>query len=154
MSRSTHVLVFALLLLPGACAQPSQSSGVVTAPSVTTPAPSTPATPAASIAPPADPAASTSDAPPASTVPQAGPAASSGVAPQFRACQSDADCVAVPRAGCCDNGWHEAVAVTEKDAYAKANACTKPHPCPMYRVRETRVAKCDATTKLCTMVQP
>jgi hypothetical protein len=75
---------------------------------------------------------------------------------QYRACRSDADCVAVTRAGCCSNGWKEAVAVSQKDAYARDLACTtKPRPmCPMYIVNDARVAKCDPQAHLCTMVQP
>jgi hypothetical protein len=45
--------------------------------------------------------------------------------------------------------------VSQEDAYAKANACPKAHPiCPMFRVRDTRIAKCDTQAHLCSMVQP
>jgi hypothetical protein len=79
-----------------------------------------------------------------------------GVDPQFRSCKADGDCVAVRRAGCCFNGWMEAVARGQEAAYAQANACTRvPRPaCPMYRVRDMRIPKCNAPTHLCTLVKP
>ena len=85
-----------------------------------------------------------------------GPGPDAGVAAQFRACQSDSDCVTVPRARCCNNGWKEAVAASQRDAYAKAYACTKsPRPaCPMYRIRDRRVAKCDTQEHLCVLAEP
>ena len=88
--------------------------------------------------------------------PEPAPAtAATGVGDQFRACQTDADCLAVPRAGCCDNGWKEAVAASQADAYAQANACTKQRPmCPMFKVRDRRVAYCEPQTRLCSMKQP
>jgi len=74
---------------------------------------------------------------------------------QFRACQSDSDCVAVRRVGCCFNGWMAAVNATQKDAYAKSFTCPTPRPmCPMFMVKDTRVPRCDAATHLCTMVRP
>jgi hypothetical protein len=61
----------------------------------------------------------------------------------------------VPRAGCCDNGWKEAVAVSQKDAYAQANACTRTRPiCPMFKVRDRRVAYCEPQAHLCSMKEP
>ncbi|HEX8789345.1 MAG TPA: hypothetical protein VF765_00235 [Polyangiaceae bacterium] len=72
---------------------------------------------------------------------------------QYRACQQDADCTAVPRVGCCNNGWLEAVNVGQKDAYAKSFTCPQPRPmCPMYMVHDTRTPRCDPGTHLCTMV--
>jgi hypothetical protein len=64
--------------------------------------------------------------------------------------------VAVPRAGCCHNGWLEAVAASQKDAYANANACTmaKRPVCPMYIVKDERIAKCEAASHLCVLVKP
>jgi hypothetical protein len=80
---------------------------------------------------------------------------SPGVSAEFRGCRADADCIAVERAGCCHNGWKEAVAASQADAYANANPCTKsPRPvCPMFRIRDPRVARCEAQTHLCTMVR-
>jgi hypothetical protein len=75
--------------------------------------------------------------------------------PDYRACQVDSDCVAVWQAGCCRNGWKTAVGCGEQDAYAEAFACHTPHPiCPMYIVRDTRVAECNRATHLCEMVSP
>ena len=83
-------------------------------------------------------------------------AAATGVDARYRACRADADCVAVPRAACCDNGWKEAVAASRADAYARDYACKQtPRPfCPLYKVRDTRVARCGATDHLCEMVRP
>jgi hypothetical protein len=165
MPRSIPLL--AALLGIAACAQPSQSS-VVTAPSDVaassgaTVAPRASATPLPGPATPstATPPASAISAPPsdASSPPPAasGGANASTVPAQYRACSSDADCVAVPRAVCCNHGWKEAVAVTEKDAYARDFACKQvPRPmCPMFIVRDARVAKCDTQQKLCVMTGP
>jgi hypothetical protein len=158
MPRSIHAgarcalgvaLAFAAVVSPCACAQPSQSPPVVAAPSASdVPAAATVATPASAMgAPSSAPAAS---APPASAT---FPAPSSSVPAQYRACASDADCVAVPRAVCCNHGWKEAVAATQKDAYARDFACKEvPRPmCPMFMVRDARVAKCDAQQRLCVM---
>lgn len=156
MLRSIHVLGFALAT--AACAQPSQSPAVVTAPSASVSPAAAPSPVLAASAPPAaGPTTTTAAASPAAGEAGVATAATTdgGVDPQFRACQADSDCVAVPRAGCCNNGWKEAVAVSQKDAYAKAGACPRAHPiCPMYRVRDGRVAKCDTQAHLCTMVQP
>ena len=159
MPRSIHVLC--LSLASAACAQPSQSPAVVTAPSAsptpagTTPAPSAAPVPAAATSTPVASASAAAASPEGGAVLGPG-AADAGVAAQFRACQSDADCVTVPRAGCCNNGWKEAVAASQKDAYAKAYACTRtPRPmCPMYIVRDTHIAKCDTQQHLCVLAQP
>jgi hypothetical protein len=75
-----------------------------------------------------------------------------GAPARFRACSADADCIAVPRVGCCHNGWKEAVAASQKDPYAASFVCPDPHPvCAMYLIRDAREAKCDPTTRLCTM---
>jgi hypothetical protein len=160
MPRSIHVLW--LSLASAACAQPSQSPAVVTAPSASTTPAST--TPDPSTAAPV-PAAATSAPVASASAPAASPeggaalgpgATDAGVAAQFRGCQSDADCITVPRAGCCNNGWKEAVAASQKDAYAKAYACTAARRpvCPMYIVRDTHIAKCDTQQHLCVLAQP
>jgi hypothetical protein len=157
MLRSMHAVAFAMLTLV-ACAQTSQSPPTTTAPVV-----SATAAPDPTVAATAPVAASVSSAAPAQApAPAASVAAepapgdaSAGVGTQFRACKSDTDCVAVPRAGCCDNGWKEAVAASQKDAYAQANACTRQRPiCPMYKVRDRRVPYCDLQPHLCSMKQP
>jgi hypothetical protein len=77
-----------------------------------------------------------------------------GTAPRFRTCTLDSDCLAVDRVGCCHNGWKEAVAATQKEAYEKSFVCPQPHPiCPMYIVQDVRVPECDNATHLCTMVR-
>jgi hypothetical protein len=71
----------------------------------------------------------------------------------FFACKTTADCVAVPLAGCCNNGYKIAVNKGEVKAYDAANACTNPHPiCPEFIINDTRVAECDASTHECEMV--
>lgn len=76
-----------------------------------------------------------------------------GVPARFRACAADADCVVVPRVGCCHNGWNEAVAASQKDAYAASFTCPEAHPiCAMFIVHDTRKARCVAATRLCTLV--
>jgi hypothetical protein len=118
----------------GGCAESSTPS-VVVAPTV----------PAGSVT-VAD--ASVADADAQDAAPQAGDAAPA----QFRACTTDADCIAVPRVGCCHNGWNEAVAASQKDAYATSFTCPDPHPmCIMMIVHDTRVPRCGAD-HLCTLV--
>ncbi|HEY2515846.1 MAG TPA: hypothetical protein VGI39_33480 [Polyangiaceae bacterium] len=75
--------------------------------------------------------------------------------PMF-ACGSGVSCVAVGRVdNCCYNGWKIAVAEDQVEAYKNATACTGRRPiCPMYIVRDTRVAACDTATRTCQMVQP
>ncbi len=70
-------------------------------------------------------------------------------------CSVDDDCVAVPRGGCCQNGWNEAVNKHHTKAYANATKCTlNPRPmCPMYMVHDTRVAQCDTAKKQCKMFE-
>lgn len=76
-----------------------------------------------------------------------------GVPAEFRACNADTDCVAVPRVGCCHNGWNEAVAASRRDAYAASFVCPEAHPiCAMVIVRDARAAHCDAASHLCTLV--
>lgn len=77
-----------------------------------------------------------------------------GIPAAFRACGLDDDCVAVPLAGCCHNGWNTAINRAEVDAYDEAFACQNPRPiCPMYIVNDTRVAECDRASQLCEMVR-
>jgi len=76
-----------------------------------------------------------------------------GEADAGESCQQDGDCVAVPLAGCCDNGWNTAVNRADVQAYEKAGACHRSRPiCPMYIVRDTRVAECNKATHQCEMV--
>jgi hypothetical protein len=83
------------------------------------------------------------------------PTSSSIIPALFLACTHDADCLAIRRPGCCHNGWKDAVAVTQKDAYEKAHACAEPRPiCSMRMVRDNKVARCNARTRQCEMVKP
>jgi hypothetical protein len=133
----------------GACAKTSDNPPVVTAPvtsSVSQPAPASP------------PLGSTADASATADTGTSGDTATSldadaGAATAFQACQGDSDCVAVPRVGCCHNGWKEAVNVAQKDAYAASFTCQTRPLCPMYIIRDTRIPRCDLNTHLCGMVQ-
>jgi hypothetical protein len=151
MRTTMHAAAVAALVALAACNKTSESSPLVTAPVSTTGAPQ--ASTAQATTPPV------ASAPPASSdESMMGPGPAGDDSPdagnaQYRACQQDADCVAVPRVGCCNNGWLEAVNVGQKDAYAKSFVCPTPRPmCPMYIVHDTRTPKCDPGTHLCTMV--
>lgn len=71
-------------------------------------------------------------------------------------CQTDSDCVAVSRGGCCPNGVNVAVSSGAEDDYAAASACTiTPHPlCPFAVILDRRAAQCNFTTNHCEMVAP
>jgi len=92
-------------------------------------------------------------APSSETVSHTGQA-STAADPAFTACTSDDDCVAIQQAapGCCNNGWLVAVNTSSIEAYEDANTCTGPLICPQYIVNDTRVASCDATSSLCTLI--
>jgi hypothetical protein len=76
-------------------------------------------------------------------------------APNYLSCSVDADCVAVDRAGCCHNGYKDAVNASQVEAYRAANACKEAHHmCPMFMILDKRVARCNTTLKRCEMVQP
>jgi hypothetical protein len=71
----------------------------------------------------------------------------------FAACTVDADCIAVARLGCCDNGWLVAINRAQQAAYEASFTCQTVRPvCAMYRVIDTRVAECDNGTRQCTMI--
>src|SRR5580704_9002353 len=134
----TALLAAAGLFAGRACAETSPSSGVVVAPIAPPPNPSAPA-----VDPSTAPASSD-----ASVAGEGGDEAGEKGAPtRFRSCGSSADCVAVPRVGCCHNGWNEAVAASQRDAYAASFVCPQAHPiCAMFIVRDTRIPECDAAT--------
>lgn len=75
--------------------------------------------------------------------------------PELYACQTDDDCVAVEKAGCCPNGFLAAVNKDEVKSYDTIYACTNPPAsCPFYVVHDTRVAQCDYGTHQCHMIDP
>jgi hypothetical protein len=87
------------------------------------------------------------------------PAAAAGaVAPPvaaFLVCAVDADCVAVKRNGCCNNGYKEAVNASSAAAYEASFVCPDPHPiCPMFRVRDERSPECNEKAHECELVKP
>jgi hypothetical protein len=70
-------------------------------------------------------------------------------------CQTDSDCVAVPRVECCPHGVKEAVNVNEVDAYKETNTCTIPKPfCTQIWIDDSRVAQCDRSVNRCVMIAP
>jgi hypothetical protein len=70
-------------------------------------------------------------------------------------CQSDSDCVAVPRAGCCHNGYVDAVNVHQVERYTALRACTDATAlCPTIQVHDSRVAVCARAVHQCELVQP
>lgn len=77
------------------------------------------------------------------------------VTPEYLACAADADCIAVERAGCCHNGYKDAVNAHLVEQYLAANACQDPHHmCPMFRIVDKRVARCQTSLKRCVLVNP
>ena len=74
---------------------------------------------------------------------------------KITACSADADCVAVPQGGCCNNGYLAAVNKHRVKAYEASTKCTAhPRPmCPQFLVHDTRIAACSTAGK-CEMVAP
>jgi hypothetical protein len=71
----------------------------------------------------------------------------------FYSCNASTDCVAVPKVGCCYNGYREAVNKGSVLAYKASFVCDNPHPmCPQYLIRDTRVPRCSPTLHRCEMV--
>jgi hypothetical protein len=74
-------------------------------------------------------------------------------ASSFLACSADADCVAVRKNGCCNNGYKEAVNASSVAAYEASFVCPDPHPiCPMFRIRDDRVPVCN-TSHQCELIK-
>jgi hypothetical protein len=142
-----------LIGLAGGCAETSPS-GVVVAPVAAASGAATAGATAGDASPGGDaiPGDGGSDGSPRSDATPASHAAAATAPARFRGCAADADCVAVPRVGCCHNGWFEAVAVSQKDAYAASFVCPVAHPiCAMGMVRDTRQPACESATHLCTL---
>ncbi len=74
--------------------------------------------------------------------------------PDYLVCSENSDCIAVERAGCCHNGFKDAVNASKVDEYRAANVCKKSGPCPMFRILDKRVAVCNTVKHRCEMVQP
>ena len=61
--------------------------------------------------------------------------------PAYLSCTADTECVAVERAGCCHNGYKDAVNASQVEQYRAAQACPEGHhPCPLFRILDKRVA--------------
>jgi hypothetical protein len=142
MRRGIHALGLVALAALAGCPRSSDGQGMVTAPVASGSA-------ALDAEAPPVPSASSSAA-----LPGAPPASGDQAPPELAACRGDADCVAVPRVGCCHNGWMAAVNASQVDAYAHSFTCAEKVMCPMYVVRDTRVARCDVASHLCVMTKP
>ncbi len=71
----------------------------------------------------------------------------------YVACNMDSDCVAVPREGCCHNGYKDAVNKDKIDSYRGANACKMTNPmCPQFLIDDKRAPVCNAHQ--CEMQEP
>ena len=71
----------------------------------------------------------------------------------FYSCAADIDCIAVPKVGCCSNGYKEAVNKESATAYAQSFTCPTPNQmCPHYILNDTRVPECNGGTHKCEMV--
>jgi hypothetical protein len=72
-----------------------------------------------------------------------------------RTCETDADCLAVPRNGCCHDGLNEPINKASADAYKASFTCAVDHPvCAMHLVLDRRVPACDPGTHMCKLIDP
>ncbi len=74
-------------------------------------------------------------------------------AADFFACNTDTDCVAVPRHMCCPDCSLEAVNKDQKDAYASVPLVCPAVLCPLACRLDQRVAQCNRGTNQCEMVE-
>lgn len=73
----------------------------------------------------------------------------------YLTCTVDSDCVAVPKAGCCNNGYKDAVNKDKIEAYRAANACKlRSVMCPQFIIEDKRIAGCNRQSHQCEMVEP
>ena len=74
--------------------------------------------------------------------------------PDFYACAVDSDCVAVPKVGCCTNGYKEALNAKFVDAYKASFICPAPNQaCPHIMVNDTREPECNREEHSCELVE-
>lgn len=72
----------------------------------------------------------------------------------FYDCTMDSDCTAVPKVGCCINGYMEAVSTRSVEAYKASFICPTPNQvCPHVMVSDTRQPECNNGTHQCEMVE-
>jgi hypothetical protein len=68
-------------------------------------------------------------------------------------CQTDDDCVAIDKGGCCPNGSKVAVNATHESSYESSHECKNPPAaCPRNMMLDRRVAECKANK--CVLVNP
>ena len=88
-----------------------------------------------------------------SDAPDAAPA-SGDAGPDFFSCAADADCIAVPKNACCNNGFMEAVNSKSADAYKASFTCdNRGRMCPQFRIRDTRLPHCNADAHRCELLK-
>src|ERR1700685_4159059 len=73
-------------------------------------------------------------------------AATDGLPAVFFTCNVDSDCVAVPKNSCCENGFMDAVNRVSAEAYKASFTCPTKQVCPLFRIVDTRVARCGPHT--------
>jgi len=84
-----------------------------------------------------------------------GSTADGGISPDLIACARNTDCVAVPRGGCCHNGWLDAVNAQKTEAYRQATRCVVRNVmCTHLMVNDMRVPRCSPASHQCEMVPP
>jgi hypothetical protein len=74
--------------------------------------------------------------------------------PEWDRCSRDSDCIAVPRGGCCQDGWKEAVNKNKVIQYTNQFddlVCTAF--CPAIVIRDDRAALCNSDKGRCEMVE-
>jgi hypothetical protein len=70
-------------------------------------------------------------------------------------CAVDSDCVAVAKAGCCHNGYLDAIGAGQAESYDALYECAESNPiCAQFQVVDTRVAICDRAAHHCAMIEP
>jgi hypothetical protein len=83
-----------------------------------------------------------------------GDAATDGQTGAIFTCTYDSDCVAVPKSGCCDNGFMEAVNQASVEAYKVSFTCATKQVCPLFRIVDNRAPHCTRDTHKCELVRP
>jgi len=70
----------------------------------------------------------------------------------FATCSADADCVSVPKVGCCQNGWKAAVNKDEVGAYEASFHCPVTGPiCIQILVVDRRKPQCNFESRRCEL---
>lgn len=74
--------------------------------------------------------------------------------PEWDRCEVDTDCTAVPRVGCCEDGWKEAVNKTRVAEYSTSfDMSTCATTCPPFVIEDKRQPLCNHDKGRCEMVE-